>query len=280
MKDIQRDVSLAFQDASECLHTIVLTMRTFDGFLERLRFPSRFSNSIPMYCETPETLWRRRQELKPVTDYVFSWILADLESQTDILRSLPDRKPIPALLNFRTETQTHIEAILRVAEVVLSALNSVCHLAGGSSFAMLETREGFADECERAADRVRDYLPESAALNYLRRGLAAEEEASLRFFNPKQPDQNGPPPPNKLKVTTDDHPQIVLEDGNAIALKYDAAVYLEALIDFGDWMSDPEYKAKHGSENDRPERWRKQLPPEVLARIETDRRKGSRWRLA
>ena len=80
-------------------------------------------------------------------------------------------------------------------------------------------------------------------------------------------------------VTLGDHPQIVL-DGKDIALKYDAAVYLKALIDCGDWMSDPEFKAKLGSENDRPDRWRKQLPPEVRARIETDIRKGSRWRLA
>ena len=80
-------------------------------------------------------------------------------------------------------------------------------------------------------------------------------------------------------VTLGDHPQIVL-DGNAIALKYEAAVWLKELIDCHDWMSDPEYKAKHGSENDRPDRRRKQLPSEVLARIETDTRKGSRWRLA
>lgn len=275
MKDIQRDVSLAFQDASECLHTIVLTMRTFDGFLERIRFPSRFSNSIPMYCETPETLWRRRQELKPVTDYVFSWILADLESQTDILRSLPDRKPIPALLNFRTETQTHIEAILRVAEVVLSALNSVCHLAGGSSFAMLETREGFADECERAADRVRDYLPESAALNYLRRGLAAEEEASLRFFNPTQPDQNGPPPPNKATVTLGEYPQITL-DGNAIALTYETAVWVKALIAADDWISQREFNASHPEFVGKFRTRGLTIPDAVAARIKTESR-GSRW---
>ena len=84
----------------------------------------------------------------------------------------------------------------------------------------------------------------------------------------------------KSIVTLGDHPQIVLEDGNPIALDYETAVWLKTLIDCGDWMSDPEYRVKHGSENDRPDRWRKKLPQVVLARIQTDRRKGSRWRLA
>lgn len=84
-------------------------------------------------------------------------------------------------------------------------------------------------------------------------------------------------------VTLGDHPQIILGSGGdekTIPLKYETAVWLKALIDCGDWMSDPEFKKNHGSENDRPDRWRKDLPPEVLARVETIRSKGSRWRLA
>ncbi len=96
-----------------------------------------------------------------------------------------------------------------------------------------------------------------------------------------RPDRNGRTNTRRSMpvVTLDDHPQIVL-DGIPIALRDDAAVWLKALIDCGNWMSDREYKAKHGSENDRPDRWRKKLPPAVLARIETQKSKGSRWRLA
>ena len=110
--------------------------------------------------------------------------------------------------------------------------------------------------------------------------LADEEGACRDFFDPRSDNHKKTSRPQATAVVTlGDHPQIVF-DGNAIALKYETAVWLKTLIDCGDWMSDSEYKAKHGSENDRPERWRKQLPPEVLDRIETDRRKGSRWRLA
>ena len=109
----------------------------------------------------------------------------------------------------------------------------------------------------------------SQRLRALRR-LEGEVRAETRVEPPKQ---------SIPVVTLGDNPQIVL-DGNAVALKYDAAVWLKALIDCGDWMSGPEYRTKHGSENDRPDRWRKDLPPKVRDRIETDRRKGSRWRLA
>ncbi len=85
--------------------------------------------------------------------------------------------------------------------------------------------------------------------------------------------------PLKPTVTLGDHSHVMI-DGVPIPLQPDAAAWLKVLIDHGDWLSDGEYIREHGSENDRPDRWRKKLPPEVKSRIETNIKKGSRWKLA
>ena len=55
------------------------------------------------------------------------------------------------------------------------------------------------------------------------------------------------------------------------------AVYLKALVETGDWLSDPEFRESHPVyETDRQDRWRKKLPRAVAAHIETTSR-GSRW---
>lgn len=84
---------------------------------------------------------------------------------------------------------------------------------------------------------------------------------------------------SKVKVDIAPIPQIAI-DGTAISLTWEQARYLDVLIKHGDWMSDSEYRRDHGSENDRPDRWRKALSPIVQTSIETDRKKGSRWKMA
>ena len=290
MNDIRRDISQTFAEASETLSNIVVTMRAFDAFLQRVRDPSRFWAvpefcespcwHSPLYCETPSELVERVRYLKKMSEDLEVSYLYDPGSNDDIRRAMPNRKQLPAMLGI--EATTHVEAVISIAERLTSeqGLGWLCTLIGLCDFEELDDKPDFAAECELRAVRLRSFLPVSSALEYLRVALADEEGACRDFFDPRSDNHKKTSRPQATAVVTlGDHPQIVF-DGNAIALKYETAVWLKTLIDCGDWMSDSEYKAKHGSENDRPERWRKQLPPEVLDRIETDRRKGSRWRLA
>lgn len=80
--------------------------------------------------------------------------------------------------------------------------------------------------------------------------------------------------PVRPKITLGENPQIILGDHTPIALTFEQAEYLKALCDSGDWMSSSEFRI--GS---RPDRIRSGLPRDVLKHIETDRRKGSRWKL-
>lgn len=86
--------------------------------------------------------------------------------------------------------------------------------------------------------------------------------------------------PARQAVVLLDPPQITLEDGTAFALTPDQAEYLQALIEAGDWLSDPEFRRQNPKvgENARPDQWRKSLPDAVKARIETTQKHGSRWR--
>ena len=91
--------------------------------------------------------------------------------------------------------------------------------------------------------------------------------------------------PKKPTVKLGKNPQILL-DGNAIALTFEQARWLKALIDAGDWMSDSTYKRENNTStykrenntpNSRPDRLRKRRQVEILAHVET-KNIGSRWK--
>lgn len=79
------------------------------------------------------------------------------------------------------------------------------------------------------------------------------------------------------RVTLGDHPQIVLEDGNAIALKYDTAVWLKALIDCGDWMSGSEFNRQHPELGGNIRADRLEIPEVVKKHVDSQTGKGARW---
>ena len=101
-----------------------------------------------------------------------------------------------------------------------------------------------------------------------------ELEGALRATMIEAPRINETPQPIPPVVTLGTHPQVVL-DGNSIALTYDQAHWLKALINTGDWMSDRAYNRVHKLQP-RPDRFRKKLPSEVLGHVETSNM-GSRW---
>ena len=78
-------------------------------------------------------------------------------------------------------------------------------------------------------------------------------------------------------VTLGDHPQIVIDNDNAIALDYEAAVYLKALIDCGDWMSGPKFNQKHPELGGNVRVDRLEIPAVVRKRVDSQTGKGSRW---
>ena len=73
-----------------------------------------------------------------------------------------------------------------------------------------------------------------------------------------------------------DPPQIAV-DSQPFALKYEAAVWLKALVERQDWLSSSEFNEAHPElgGNVRPDRF--ELPEAVKKHVKTDRRKGSRW---
>ena len=113
-------------------------------------------------------------------------------------------------------------------------------------------------------------------------GTATTPEASKSSTDrkPKKATVNatGDSKPDKPNVVADAKSDSYISIGtDRIQIDYDHAVYLKALVETGDWLSDPEFRASHPDyETDRQDRWRKKLPRAVAAHIETTSR-GSRW---
>ena len=287
MNDIRRDISQTFAEASETLSNIVVTMRAFDAFLQRVRDPSRFWAvpefcespcwHSPLYCETPSELVERVRYLKKMSEDLEVSYLYDPASKDDILLAMPNRKQLPAMLGI--EATTHVEAVISIAERLTSeqGLGWLCTLIGISDFEQLDDKPDFAAECELRAVRLRGFLPVSAALEYLRVALAVEEEACRNFFDPRSDNHKKTSRPQATAVVTlGDHPQIVI-DGSAIALKYETAVYLKSLIDCGDWMSGPKFNQKHPELGGNVRVDRLEIPAVVRKRVDSQTGKGSRW---
>ena len=87
-----------------------------------------------------------------------------------------------------------------------------------------------------------------------------------------------PAKPKKPTVVADSKRDSYISIGtDRVQIDYDHAVYLKALIETGDWLSDPEFRKSHPVyKTDRQDRLRKKLPRAVAAHIETTSR-GSRW---
>ncbi len=94
--------------------------------------------------------------------------------------------------------------------------------------------------------------------------LSLRDEASRRIAHPVD---------TKPEVILGEHPQVTI-DGVAIAITFEQAEYLKALIERGDWLSSAEFRT--GS---RPDRICKDLPSPISDRIETHPSRGKRWRL-
>lgn len=85
--------------------------------------------------------------------------------------------------------------------------------------------------------------------------------------------------PTTRPIITLNPAQITLE-GAVYPLSPDQALYLQALVDAQDWMSDAEFRrgCPEVGDSARPDRWRDKLPGAVKARIEKHKgNAGHRW---
>jgi hypothetical protein len=89
-------------------------------------------------------------------------------------------------------------------------------------------------------------------------------------------EKQAPPKPQKPVVTLGDNPQIIL-NGEPIALNFDTAVWIKALIESGDWMSGAAFNKAHPELGGSVRKDRLVIPGSVAAWIESAPGKGSRW---
>ena len=78
-------------------------------------------------------------------------------------------------------------------------------------------------------------------------------------------------------VTLGDHPQIILDGLPAIALEYETAVWLKALIDCGDLMSGAKFNRQHPELGGNIRADRLKIPAGVKKHVDSQTGKGSRW---
>lgn len=85
-------------------------------------------------------------------------------------------------------------------------------------------------------------------------------------------------PPKRNRVSI--NPAQIMLDGTPYLLSTSEAMYLQALIDHDDWMSDSDFRKLHPEvgESARPDKWRKAMPDAIKAHLQTDRRRGTRWK--
>lgn len=190
MGDSLAGVRETFETAHKVLHASDATMEAFGGLLRRIRHPR---NGVPPgECLTPDVLYQRLKDLHSFSEQLEICYLYDPASKADILRALSSRQrvPVPAMLNVTAET--HVEAVYLVGSEIYWSLQSMCGWFWSQGlaidYAALDITPGFASECDKRANRVRDYMRNgpvtSNTLDFLRMAVAVEEATCREFFNP------------------------------------------------------------------------------------------------
>ncbi len=181
------DIRETFEIAHKVVVACVEAMEVFGAFHRRIRRPHDYGESVPYECETPAVLRKRMLQLHSLTEQLEICYLYDPASKVDILRGLSSRPRVPVHAMLNVTAETHVEAVYLVGSHIDSCLKWVCE-SMGSSFEAIDRQPNFASDCERAADKLRDFThngPTAAtALDYLRRALANEEATCHAFFNP------------------------------------------------------------------------------------------------
>lgn len=181
------DIRETFETAHKVLIASDQLMEAFGAFHRRIQRPHEYDGSEPYECRTPGVLFQRWDELHSLFEQLEICYLYDPASKADILRALSSRPAVPvhALLNVTAET--HVEAAYLIAAKIYSSIRWLCE-SMANSYEAIDRQPAFAADCERAADKVRDYVRNgriaSQPLDYLRRAVAIEEATCREFFEP------------------------------------------------------------------------------------------------
>ncbi|GDY09678.1 hypothetical protein LBMAG52_31640 [Planctomycetia bacterium] len=180
------DIRETFELANKTMIASDELIEAWGAFHRRIRHPGEYDGSGPYECRTPGVLFDRWEKLHSLAEQLEITYFYDPGTKTDILRALSSRPAVPVAAMLNVSAETHVEAVYLVGSHIHDEITWLCG-SMACSYDAIDRQPRFADDCERAADNLRDYVRSgnvaSNSLDYLRQAVAAEELVCRTYFN-------------------------------------------------------------------------------------------------